>query len=104
MHIALIVFTLLLAAYAWAVLDPAAARSLVAHLKRSWRLYLIERHGGRAAKRLFRRLRQEARKQGIAREIVEAAIDKHHDELVWQLGTREANARLGEPTPLERYG
>ena len=103
MHVTLTIFTLLMAVYVWAVLDPAAARSLVAHLKRSWRLYLIERHGDRAAKRLFRRLRQEAHKQGIEMEIVEEAIDKHYDELVWQLGTREANARLGEPTPLERY-
>jgi SOS response regulatory protein OraA/RecX len=75
----------------------------VAHLKRSWRLYLIQHHGDRAAERLFRRLRQEAQRQGIDPEIVEAAIDKHYDEMVWKLGTREANERLGEPTPLERY-
>jgi hypothetical protein len=103
MRIASTLVFIMLLGYAWLVAQPAAARSLVAHLKRSWRLYIIEHDGDRAAKRLFRRLRAEAERQGIGPEIVEAFIAKHHEEVAQRLGTSEANARLGEPTTLERY-
>ena len=94
---------LLLALYAWAVLNPLAARTFVAGLMRRRRRYLVQHYGQRSADRLFREFRHRALEQGADAALIEAVIHEYRPKLIERLGTQESNARLGKPRPLERY-
>ena len=87
----------------WAIAHPLQARSLVAELKRQWRLYLIQRKGESAAADVVQELRVQARNQGMRSEQIEKVISEKWPELVERLGTKATNDSLGEPTSLENY-
>lgn len=89
--------------YAWALTHPEACRALVAELQRRWRLHIIQKYGKLAAQDAIVWLRKKADKEELDKEIVEELIKSHKEEIIRRLGTKEANKRLGEPTPLERY-
>ena len=94
---------LLLALYAWAVLNPLVARTFVAGLMRRRRRYLVQHYGQRSADRLFREFRRRALEEGADAALIEAVIHEYRPKLIERLGTQESNARLGKPRPLERY-
>ena len=94
---------LLLALYAWAVLNPLVARTFVAGLMRRRRRYLVQHYGQRSAARLFREFRRRALEEGADAALIEAVIHEYRPKLIERLGTQESNARLGKPRPLERY-
>ena len=96
-------FLLLLALYAWAVLNPMAARTFVAGLVRRRRRYLVQHYGRRSANRLFREFRHRALAEGADAGLIEDVIDGYRPEGIESLGTRVSNVRLGKPRPLERY-
>ncbi len=94
---------LLLALYAWAVLNPMAARTFVARLMRRRRRHLVQHYGRRSADRLFRKFRRQALEEGADAALIEAVIHEYRPEVIEHLGTHESDARLGKPRPLERY-
>jgi hypothetical protein len=89
--------------YGWAIAHPLQARSLVAELKRQWRLYLIQRKGESAAADVVQAFRVQARNQGVQSEQIEEIISEKWPELVERLGTKATNDSLGEPTSLENH-
>ncbi len=96
-------FLLLLSLYAWAVLNPMAARTFVAGLMRRRRRYLVQHYGRRSANRFFSEFRRRALEEGADAALIEDVIDGYRPEVIERLGTQESNARLGKPRPLERY-
>lgn len=96
-------FILLLALYAWAVLNPMAARTFVAGLMRRRRRYLVQHYGQQSADRLFRKFRRRALAEGADTTLIEAVIQEYRLEMIEHLGTQESDARLGKPRPRERY-
>lgn len=96
-------FILLSALYAWAVLNPMAARTFVAGLMRRRRRYLVQHYGRRSADRLFREFRRRALEEGADAALIETVIHEYRPGVIEHLGTQAANARLGKPRPLERY-
>lgn len=93
--------------YALAVTNPRetrdAARSLVAGLKRRFRLYIANKYGEKAAAVFINELREEYSKQGYDMGQFEEAMLELRPDVVERLGTKVANDLMGEPTPLERY-
>ena len=94
---------LLLALYAWAVLNPLVARTFVAGLMRRRRRYLVQHYGQRSADRLFREFRRRALTEGADAALIEAVIHEYRPGVIERLGTQESDACLGKPRPLERY-
>lgn len=96
-------FIMLLAFYAWAILNPMAARTFVAGLLRRRRRYLVHHYGRRSADRLFREFRRRALEEGADAALIEAVIHEYRPGVIEHLGTQESDARLGKPRPLERH-
>lgn len=96
------VYLFTLSLYAWAVLNPIAARTVVAELMRRRRRYLIRRYGTRSANRLFLEFRRRALRQGLDPGLVDTIILEYRPFVTERLGTQIANVRLGKTTPLER--
>jgi len=96
-------FILVVALYAWAVLNPMAARTFVAGLIRRRRRYLTQHYGQRSADRFFREFRRRALAEGADAALIEEVIREYRPEVIEYLGTQESDARLGKPRPLERY-
>lgn len=94
---------LLVGLYAWAVLNPMAARALVARLMRRRRRHLVQYYGQRSADRLFHEFRRRALEEGADAALIETIIHEHRPWVIEHLGTQAANAHVGKPRPLERY-
>ena len=99
----LILLAALLFLYAWAVINPLLARTIMAELKRRWRLYLIQRGGEHAVQVAAQRLTRLADRKHIEPHIVHEVLAARRLEMIERLGRRYADQVLGEPTPLERY-
>jgi uncharacterized protein (UPF0335 family) len=89
--------------YIWATTHPGVARALVAELKRQWRLYLTQHEGKRVAQDFIRDFRTQMTSKGFDNQLVEEIINERKTEIIERLGRKQANAQLGEPTPLERH-
>src|SRR5258708_29720182 len=94
---------LLILLVALAVCSPSSARAVVAKLKRRYRLYLIRRYGNIDYQDFANRLKQHMASKGYKKIEAKLFLCEHKDEVIKRLGTRIANAKLGEPTPLERF-
>jgi hypothetical protein len=103
MLLPIIIGFVIVALFRWVSSHPATAKSLVAELKRRWRLRIIQKYGTLAADDFNREFRQRASKEGLPPEIVEQVVAESTPEMIRKLGSEIANQRLGEPTPLERY-
>jgi hypothetical protein len=103
MSLSIVLATVLLLICAWAITNPTDARTIIAHLKRCWRLLLIRRYGERNSKEFFHRFSRIAEQEGFDKDLVHELIEKHRDEVANRLGKKEAIQRLGDPTPLERW-
>lgn len=82
---------------------PAAVRALVAELKHRLRLHLIRHEGEKATQEFIHEFWDKAISDGFDDELVDEVINMHKHEAVKRLGSKHADARLGKPTPLERF-
>jgi hypothetical protein len=89
--------------FAWVLTSPTAACALVAHLKRRWRQYLIQREGTRAMQEFAQKFRKQASRQGFDRTLVEHVLRERKALVIERLGTQAVNKFLGERTPWELY-
>jgi hypothetical protein len=103
MNLCFWVITLSLLLYLLAVSSPASTTAVVAELKRRWRLYLIKRYGNTEFQQFAAKFRKRAVRDGYRKSDIETLLSQHKTLVIERLGTRIVNAKLGEPTPLERY-
>ena len=101
-YMSILIITTPLLFFAWVVLCPHQALTLIVEFKRRWRLYIIQSAGKRGAQELARRLHAWALQNGIDPDLVNQMLNGKNSEIVYRLGIRQANLRLGEPTLFER--
>ena len=101
-YMSILIITTPLLFFAWVVVCPHQALTLILEIKRRWRLYIIQSAGKRGAQELARRLHVWALQNGIDPDLVDQVMNGNNSEIVYRLGTRQANLQLGEPTSFER--
>ena len=99
-----LILTLMTTAITMVCYLPDGNRSLIAELKRQFRLRFIRHSGEQAMQSVTRELYLRAVSAGHDPDLVEEIIQEDWDIIRDRLGWSIADDILGEPSPLERYG
>jgi hypothetical protein len=78
-------------------------RHLTAHLRRLFRLHVIQKYGQLEAHRFWAEFRHKANHHALPKWAVERFISEQHKAIANELGHDYADKKLGPPSPLERY-